>query len=70
MKYVGLTDEPVTRRGWHGDPGDWKQCGFTTEEEARTWYEKLLAEGYQGNTSRRGWRFGYTYTIATWTKQL
>ena len=37
MKYVGLTDDPETRKEAHGNPSDWWQRSFSTEKEARQW---------------------------------
>ncbi len=69
MKYAGLTDNPARRRQEHGNPSDWWQRTFTTENEARTWESNMLAQGCQGGTGGEGWRYGYTYTITSQTTQ-
>ena len=64
MKYVGLTDDPDTRRSQDGDPSDRRQRSFSTEKEARAWEKKMMAKpGYTGGSGGEGWRYGYTYTI-------
>ena len=70
MKYVGLTDDPETRKEAHGNPKDWWQREFNNEQQARGWEKAMLAmSGYTGGTGGEGWRFGYTYTITNQTKQ-
>ena len=70
MKYVGLTDDPVSRKSAHGDPSDWWQKWFSTEKEARDWEKDMLSKsGYKGGTGGEGWRYGYTYTITSSTKE-
>ena len=70
MKYVGLTDYPLTRKEAHGDPSDWWQRTFDTEKEAREWEKKMLAKaGYKGGTGGEGWKYGYTYTITSKTRE-
>lgn len=70
MKYVGLTDDPKTRRVQHGNPDDWWQRTFDTEEEARNWEKELISQpGYIGGPGGEGWRYGYTYTITPSTIQ-
>jgi hypothetical protein len=65
MKYVGLTDDPETRKKQHGNPTDWLQKRFDTEQEAREWEKQMLASsGYTGGPGGQGWRYGYTYTIS------
>lgn len=56
MKYVGLTDDPAAaRRQAHGNPGDWAQCSFSSEWEARQWEKGMLARpGYQGGPGGQG----------------
>lgn len=67
---VGLTDDPVTRRQQHGNPPDWQQTSFSTEEEARAWEKQYVGKpGYQGGPGGAGWRFGYWYTITSKTIQ-
>ncbi len=68
MKYVGLTDDPATRKQQHGNPSDWWQKTFQTEKEARDWEKEMLSKpGYKGGTGGAGWKYGYTYTITSST---
>ena len=70
MKYVGLTDDPETRKEEHGNPSDWWQRGFNTEKEARDWEREMRAKpGHKGGLGGKGWRYGYTYTITSTTKE-
>jgi hypothetical protein len=70
MKYVGLTDDPVTRKAAHGNPPDWSQRSFDTEKAARDWEKRILAApGYTGKVGGEGWKYGYTYNITSTTKQ-
>ena len=70
MKYVGLTDDPEERKKAHGNPADWWQRSFSTETEARKWEKEMLAKpGYRGGTGGKGWRYGYTYTITSTTRE-
>ncbi len=70
MKYVGLTDDPQERKQAHGNPNDWHQQRFDSEPAARAWEKEMLAKpGYKGNPGGAGWRYGYTYTITSTTKQ-
>lgn len=70
MKYVGLTDDPATRRIAHGNPPDWWERSFLTEKDARDWERAMSATpGYTGGGGGEGWRFGYVYTITAYTKQ-
>jgi len=70
MKYVGLTDDPETRKEAHGNPYDWWQRSFSTEKEARQWEKEMLAKpGYRGGTGGEGWQYGYTYTITSSTRE-
>ena len=51
MKYVGLTDDPASRKHEHGNPSDWWQKWFSTEKEARDWEKEMLSKpGYKGGT--------------------
>ena len=70
MKYVGLTDDPETRKAAHENPLDWWQYRFNSEQKARKWEKDLAASpGYTGGAGGGGWRYGYTYTITSKTKQ-
>jgi hypothetical protein len=68
MKYVGLTDDPATRKVSHGNPGDWCQRSFDSEKEARDWEEEMIDNpGYSRGTVGEGWRYGYTYSVTRYT---
>ena len=70
MKYVALTDDPVERRRAHSNPSDWSQRVFFSEQEAQAWEKEWIAKpGYTGGTGSKGWKYGYTYTITTSTRQ-
>ena len=70
MKYVGLTDDPETRKSAHGDPAGWWQRSFSNEKEAREWEKEMLSKpGYQGGPGGGGWKYGYTYTVTNATKE-
>ncbi len=70
MKYVGLTDDPAARKTAHGNPEDWWQRSFSTENEARAWEKEMLSRpGYKGGPGGEGWRYGYIYTITNSTIQ-
>ena len=68
--YVGLTDDLERRRGEHGNPTDWKEYGpFQSEQAARNWEKSAIASGYTGGPGGAGWRYGYTYTITSTTRE-
>ena len=70
MKYVGLTDDPSGRKDDHSNPEDWWQRSFLTEKEARDWEKTMLAKpGYKGGPGGEGWKYGYTYTITSRTRE-
>lgn len=69
MKYVGLTDDPATRRSQHGNPSDWQYWSFQSESAARTWEKGWLAQGCKGGPGGAGWRYGYMYTITSSTTE-
>jgi hypothetical protein len=70
MKYVGLTDDPVERKKAHSSPSDWSQRSFSTEREERNWEKEMLGKpGYKGGPGGEGWQYGYTYTIASSTRE-
>jgi hypothetical protein len=70
MYYVGLTDDPQRRRAEHGNPSDWRTTApFADEETARRWERMQLLRGHRGGTGGAGWRYGYVYTITTFTKE-
>lgn len=64
MKYVGLTNDPDTRRKQHGDPQEWSQECFNNETEARVWEKSMFDKPeYKGDSSEKEWKYGYIYTI-------
>ncbi|HRR41775.1 MAG TPA: hypothetical protein P5244_11135 [Syntrophales bacterium] len=66
--YVGLTDDPATRKQQHGNPSDWTITGpFATEKAARDWEKEQLAKGHKGGPGGEGWRYGYWYKITSQT---
>lgn len=68
MIYVGLTDAPDERQSAHGYPPDWSTRNFKSEEEARKWEKEMVAKpGHKGAPGKKGWRYGYTYTILSTT---
>lgn len=68
--YVGLTDDPQQRQQQHGNPGDWKTQGpFQNEPQARTWEKDALDKGYRGGPGGQGWKYGYTCTITSGTRE-
>ena len=68
-KYAGLTDHPLHRKLDHGDPPDWSQRRFDSEEEALVWYRLMFIRGYIGSGEGAGWRYGYTFTCTHTTKE-
>jgi len=36
---------------------------FTSETAARQWERRMLAQGYGEDTSGKGWKYGYTFSI-------
>ena len=71
MSYVGLTDDPEKSRADHGYPADFTVVWqFDSETTARAW-EKLMLKnpGFQGVPGRKGWKYGYIYTINQTTIQ-
>ncbi|MDA8350777.1 MAG: hypothetical protein M0038_18620 [Pseudomonadota bacterium] len=69
MRYAGLTDDPETRKQAHGNPSDWWQRSFSAENAARQWEKDMLAKGYKGDTGGKGWRYGYTYSVTSNTRE-
>jgi len=62
-KYVGLTDDPETRKQQHGNPADWRHWAHPDEKTARQWEKDWIAAGAAGGPGGAGWRYGYMYTI-------
>ena len=70
MKYAGLTDDPKFRREEHGNPADWSQREFSSEEEARAWKREMLEKpDHIGGPRDDGWHYGYTYAISDKTTE-
>ena len=64
MRYAGLTDEPKRRKREHGNPSDFRVMQqFTCETAARQWESRMLGQGYEEDTSGKGWKYGYTFSI-------
>jgi hypothetical protein len=64
MKYAGLTDEPKIRKQERGNQIDFKVMQqFTSEQSARQWERRMLAQGYEEDTIGKGWKYGYTFSI-------
>ena len=64
MRYAGLTDEPKRIKQEHGNPSDFRVIQqFTSEQSARQWERRMLAKGYEEDTSGKGWKYGYTFSI-------
>ena len=64
MRYAGLTDEPARRKREHSNPGDFRVMQqFTCEAAARQWERRMLAQGYEEDTSGKNWKYGYTFSI-------
>ena len=64
MRYAGLTDEPKRRKEEHGNPHDFRVMQqFTSELSARQWESRMLAQGYEEDTSGKGWKYGFTFSI-------
>jgi hypothetical protein len=62
--YAGLTDEPARRKRERGNPSDFRVIQqFTSESSARQWEKRMLAKGYEADTSGTGWKYGYTFSI-------
>jgi hypothetical protein len=64
MRYAGLMDDPKRRKGEHGNPSDFRVMQqFTSETSAQQWERRMLAQGYEEDTSGTGWKYGYTFSI-------
>jgi len=63
MKYAGLTDDPKRVKAACVNPGDFRVIQqFTSETSARKWENRMLNQGYELETSGKGWKYGYTYS--------
>ena len=70
-KFVGITDKPLMTKTGHGNPKDWWQLLFDKEEKAREWQERMAQrDGFVGQESGEGWRYGYTYTITEESREV
>jgi len=64
MRYAGLTDEPERRKREHGNPNGFRVMQqFTSETAARQWKMRMTGHGYGEDTSGKGWKYGYTFSI-------
>lgn len=64
MRYAGLTNEPDKRKRERGSPRDFKiMQQFTSETAARQWEKRMLAQGYEKDTSGLNWKYGYTFSV-------
>ena len=64
MRYAGLTDEPKRIKVERGNPRDFRVMQqFTCETAARQWESRMLAQGYEEDTSGKGWKYGYIFSI-------
>jgi hypothetical protein len=64
MKYSGLSDDPKSIKSARGNPGDFRVIQqFTSESSARDWERRMLNQGYEKETSGKGWKYGYTFSI-------
>lgn len=61
--YVGLADDPNTRRTQLGDVQDWKLVAtFKSESEALAWRRRLELAGRIVDREDLGWGAGYTFS--------
>jgi hypothetical protein len=64
MKYSGLSDDPKSIKAARGNPTDFKVIQqFTSEGSARAWERRMLNQGYDRDTSGKGWKYGFTYSL-------
>ena len=64
MRYAGLSDEPKRIKVERGNPSDFRVMQqFTSETSARQWERRMLNHGYEKDTSGKGWKYGYTFSI-------
>lgn len=68
--YVGLTDNPEQRSQQHGSPSDWRLYSpFLNEDQARGWEKEAIERGFKGGPGGAGWKYGYTHTITSETRE-
>ncbi|MBU1863085.1 MAG: hypothetical protein KKH94_05445 [Candidatus Omnitrophica bacterium] len=61
-RVVGLTDNPDQMKQVCGNPKDWQQCVFSTEEDAEAWLKRMLEQtNCTPGKEKKGWKYGYTY---------
>jgi hypothetical protein len=61
---AGLTDKPERRKREAGSPRDFRVMQqFTSEKGARQWEMRMTGQGYREDTSGKGWKYGYTFSI-------
>jgi len=64
MRYSGLSDDPKSIKVARGNPSDFRIIQqFTSETSARDWERRMLNQGYEKDTSGKGWKYGYTFSI-------
>ncbi len=64
MRYSGLSDDPKRIKVERGNPIDFRVMQqFTSEASARQWERRMLNQGYEKDTSGKGWKYGYTFSI-------
>ena len=64
MKYSGLSDDPKSIKAARGNPNDFRIIQqFTSEASARQWERRMQNQGYEKDTSGKGWKYGYTFSI-------
>jgi len=64
MRYAGLSDEPKRIKAERGNPNDFRIIQqFTSETAARQWEKRMLNQGFEKDTSGKGWKYGYTFSI-------
>ncbi|MEJ2648391.1 MAG: hypothetical protein P8016_08305 [Sedimentisphaerales bacterium] len=63
MRYAGLSDEPKKMKAELGNPADFRVMQqFTSEQSAKQWQTRMLAQGYEQDRKGKGWKYGYTFS--------
>lgn len=57
---IGVTDDPASRKGQHGNPGSWMHWNADSESAARNVEKHFLAKGMKGGTGGGG-KADYVY---------